>query len=100
MKNGRVIVTVKPNWMRPRATTRTQKTTETETEAERMNWAEEFIILDCFNPILYQLPVRSNGSAAEGSSLLLLILALLQSILNPNNCFGGQRRTIRKIKNE
>ena len=52
--------------MRPRATTRTQKTTETETEAERMNWAEEFIILDCLNPILYQLPVRSNGFLRRG----------------------------------
>lgn len=49
---------MKPNWIGPRATMRTQA--RTETELSRIAW-DEPIILDCLDPILYQLPVWRNG---------------------------------------
>jgi hypothetical protein len=49
---------VKPNWIGPKATIITQATTEM--ELSRMTW-DEPIILDCLDPIRYQLPVCRNG---------------------------------------
>ncbi len=64
--------TVKPNWMGPRATMRTQSTTEM--ELSRMTWVEEPMMLDCLDPILYQLPVWRNGFFSSSDSSLKLIL--------------------------
>lgn len=50
--------TVKPNWIGPKATIKTQA--KTEIELSRIAW-EEPIKLDCLEPIRYQLPVCKNG---------------------------------------
>lgn len=65
---------MKPNWMGPRATMRTQSNTEM--EPSRSIWAEEPMILDCLEPILYQLPVCKNGLLmSSDSSLELEVIA-------------------------
>jgi len=77
MHNSRSFLTVKPNWIGPKATMRTQK--RTETAPSRMTWVEDPMILDCREPILYQLPVWRNGfwrSLASPVSSLKLILNL------------------------
>ena len=71
--NG-LIRTVNPNWMGPRATMRTQRTTEM--EPSRIIWAEEPMMLDCLDPIRYQLPVWRNGFfSSSDSSLKLMAVA-------------------------
>lgn len=65
------LLTVKPNWIGPKATMRTQA--KTDIELSRMTW-EEPIILDCLEPIRYQLPVCKNGLRRFWSSLSSLKL--------------------------
>lgn len=68
-----VQITVKPNWIGPKATMRTHK--KMETELSRRIWAEEDMALDCREPIRYQLPVWRNGfrrSRPSSSSLKLM----------------------------
>lgn len=71
--------TVKPNWIGPKAMIKTQA--RTEIELSLMAWAEANM-LDCLEPILYQLPVCKNGfrrSALPSSlSSLKLIISCFQ----------------------
>lgn len=79
LEDPETMITVKPNWIGPSATIKTQA--RTETELSRMAW-EDPIILDCLDPIRYQLPVCRNGFlrslASSFSSLKLISSALLQ----------------------
>lgn len=71
----RAMLTVKPNWIGPKATIITQATTEM--ELSRMTW-DEPIILDCLEPMRYQLPVCRKGflrSLPSSLSSLKLIVA-------------------------
>lgn len=72
----KTVSTVKPNWIGPRATIRTQA--KTDMELSRMTW-EEPIMLDCLEPMRYQLPVCRKGflrSLPSSLSSLKLILQL------------------------
>jgi len=83
MHTPRCFLTVKPNWIGPKATMRTQK--RTETAPSRMTWVEDPMMLDCLEPILYQLPVWRNGfwrSLASPPSSLKLILKIQPTTSN------------------
>lgn len=76
------MITVKPNWIGPRATIKTQA--RTETELSRMA-CDDPNILDCLDPIRYQLPVCRKGflrSLASSFSSLKLISSTLFEIDN------------------
>lgn len=62
---------MKPNWIGPKATINTQA--KTEMELSLIAW-EEPIILDCLEPIRYQLPVCRKGflRSPSPSSLKLI----------------------------
>ena len=78
-------LTVKPNWIGPRATIKTQA--KTEMELSRMTW-DDSNMLDCLEPIRYQLPVCKNGrrrsflpSSVSSLKLIFLLSFLLKKFL-------------------
>jgi hypothetical protein len=73
---------VKRNWIGPKATIITQATTEM--ELSRMTW-DEPIILDCLDPIWYELPVCRNGFLISFPSSLssLKLISLSNPVARP-----------------
>lgn len=77
-----MMITVKPNWMGPRATIKTQA--RTETELSRMAW-DDPIILDCLDPIRYQLPVWRKGFLRSLPSSLSSLKLISSALFEINN---------------
>lgn len=75
----KIIHTVKPNWIGPKATMRTQAMTEI--EESRIAWVDPNKLDDSLLPlILYQLPVCKNGFFRSLPSFSCFILSFSSSI--------------------